>query len=223
MRVGDTVKLAARPSTLENLQDFLVGRTRGRRVLNIGAAGGVENYLPDAVDLWFHAKLVEVAQEAIALDIDAAGIAHAARHGWTINTENCETMDLGRRFDVALMIDVIEHVEAPSKAIGNVLAHLEPAGELIITTPNPGYIGDVVRTLRGRDPSIYWDHQALFGPEHLQAICDRHGWDLAEVAFFSHRDQRNSRNRRMSDLVNLIGRWNPRLSGSWLGVVRRRP
>lgn len=220
MRVGDTVQLETSPGRIGDLPAFLLRRLAGQSVLNVGAAGGVTYYLPDRAGLWFHARLAEVAAEAVAADIDADGIAHAARHGHTILHADAEAHDFGRRFDAILMIDVIEHVGSPARAVGNLLAHLVPGGALYISTPNPAYLGDVARTLLWRRPSVYWDHQALMAPEHLQALCDRHGHRLSEVHFFSHVDRRSLRNRLVSGAIAAAGRVNRRLNSSWLGVVQ---
>jgi 2-polyprenyl-3-methyl-5-hydroxy-6-metoxy-1,4-benzoquinol methylase len=163
--------------------------------------------------------LRDVAAEVVAVDIDRESIAHAARHGWSIQHADCQTMDLGRTFDVAVMMEVIEHVEAPARAIATALKHLAPGGRLYITTPNPTFFGDIVRTLRGRPMSVYWDHQTLFAPEHVQAICDRHGFALAEVRLFTQRDQHSRLNRLKSAINAGLGRINPRLNTSWLGVI----
>ncbi len=222
MRIGDRVQVGVALQRLVDLPTYLLARAAGRSVLNIGAAGGVTRYLPQHINQWFHARLTEIAAEVVGVDLDSKGIAHAARHGWTITLADCETMALNRMFDLALMIDVIEHVEAPARCIANVLRHLGPNGRLYISTPNPAFIGDIARAVCGRQASIYWDHQALFAPEHLQAICDRHGFALTEVHLFSHRDQRTTATRWKSEIIAKLGRLNPRLNSSWLGVVEAR-
>lgn len=222
MRVGDSVRLNVEPGWLADLPAHLSALAAGRSVLDIGTAGSVSEYLPHNVEHWLHARLKRVATDLVGVDIDRAGIAYAATHGWKIECANCETMNLGRRFDLAVMVEVIEHVETPSRAIANTLEHLVPGGRLYITTPNPGYLGDVLRTLRGRAMSVQWDHQAMFAPEHLQSMCDRHGFALTEVKLFTHYDWRNPRYRFKSGLAARIGRINPRLNTSWLGVIEAR-
>jgi 2-polyprenyl-3-methyl-5-hydroxy-6-metoxy-1,4-benzoquinol methylase len=222
MRMGDVVRLDREPQLLDDLADYLAERVAGCSVLDIGAAGGVEHYLPDHVDHWLHARLKRAAAEVFAIDIDRTGIAHATRHGWPIQYADCQIADLARTFDAAIMVEVIEHVESPVRAIANTLKHLAPGGKLYLTTPNPTFLGDIVRTLRGRPMSVYWDHQALFAPEHVQAMCDRHGFVLSEVRLFSQRDHRSPGNRLKSKIIARLGRWNARLNTSWLGVIEAK-
>jgi SAM-dependent methyltransferase len=222
MRVGDQVRLDIKMRHIGDVEAWLLPQLVGKSVLEIGAAGGVvEHYLPGHIDRWRHAKIKKIAADLVGIDIDAAAIAHAARHGWPIAHGDCETIRLGRTFDAALMLDVIEHLEAPGRAIANVLEHLNPGGLLYIATPNPTHTGDIVRAFRGRAPSVYWDHQIALWPEHLQSICDRHGFVLRDIAMIGWPDQRSATLRFKSAVLRMIGGLNPRLSPSWLGVVTR--
>ena len=191
MRVADTTRLNHRATVIRDIESHILGRVAGKSVLTVGAAGGVDQYLPDRADLWMYARLSHVAREVIGIDIDAQAMAHAESHGYVIHKANCEDMDLGQRFDLILMSDVIEHVEHPPQAIRNLVEHLNPGGELLITTPNATYIGNVIRAALRRPASVYWDHMAIYMPEHIQALCDRHGLHLAEVAFFTFVDRRS--------------------------------
>lgn len=222
MRVADTVILEPRPGVANDILARIVARAKGRRVLNVGAAGGVTRYLPEYRDQWLHAALVDAAQEAIGIDVDSEGIAHAAKHGFELKHADCQALDWPQRFDLIVMSDVIEHLDRPAEAVCALTRHLAPDGELWITTPNASYLGNTVAALRGRAPGIYWDHVACYLPEHIQALCDRHGLKLAEIAFFSFVDQRNAGLRLKSGLVRALAAMAPRLHNSFLAVIRAR-
>lgn len=49
---------------------------------------------------------------------------------------NMENYDFGRRFDVIIAGDVLEHVDNQSLFLNNVKKHLKKEGYLILTTPN---------------------------------------------------------------------------------------
>jgi len=220
MRLDNKVRLECQPGRIDEVGAHLLFAAQDRAVLNVGASGGVEYYLPDRANLWLHARLDKVASSLVGIDIDTAAVAHAARYGWKIERANCEEARFERTFDMILLVDVIEHVSNPGQTLDNLVGQLAPSGELYITTPNPAFAGDLARALIGRGPSTYWDHVASFAPEHLQAMCDRHGHTLAEVQFFSHRDRRNVQYQMKSIAIAALGRLNPRLNNSWLGVVR---
>lgn len=219
MSAPDTVHLDRRPRLVANISRYILSRAEGRSVLNVGAAGGVATYLPDQRELWLHHRLAGAARELVGIDIDADAIAHAARHGVEIVAADCEEMALGRRFEVIVMSDVIEHLDRPGQALQVLMRHLAPGGRLIVTTPNPTYAGTLARALLNRRLNVYHDHVAAFLPEHLAAACNRHGWRLAELGFFGNLDRRSPGLRLKSALMVALGRLAPRLSGWFVAVI----
>jgi 2-polyprenyl-3-methyl-5-hydroxy-6-metoxy-1,4-benzoquinol methylase len=155
----------------------------------------------------------------MGIDIDQTNLAWAARHGVEIVEADCQTMKLDRRFDLIVMSDVIEHLDAPGVAVRVLVEHLAPHGRLLITTPNPTHFGTLAKSFLRRAPSVYYDHVTCFMPEHLQAICDRHGYRLAEVNFFGHVDRRTLIHLVKSRVARAVGRLSPRLFPSFMVVV----
>jgi 2-polyprenyl-3-methyl-5-hydroxy-6-metoxy-1,4-benzoquinol methylase len=130
-------------------------------------------------------------------------------------------MDLNLTFDAAIMSDVIEHLSAPGEAVETVMSHLAPGGRLYITTPNPTGFGIVARTLlRGR-PNVYYDHVTCFLPEHLQALCDRYNFRLADLFYFTQLDRRSLTNSLYSGVTRVAGELMPRVSASLMAVIQR--
>ena len=205
---------------MHDLWSYLLSHAEAKSVLNVGAAGGVESYLPDHREVWLHDRLRGVARELVGIDIDRGGIAHALRHGVELVEADCEAMDLGRRFEVIVMSDVIEHLERPGQALEVLVDHLAPGGKLIVTTPNPTYAGTLVRALLNRNLNVYYDHVAGFLPEHLKALCERHGWRLTDVRFFGLIDRRSLSHRLKSSLMGTLARGWPRLAGWFVAVIK---
>lgn len=222
MRHGDSVRLSCQPRGLRDYDAHILTTATGRAVLNVGAAGGVFDYLPRNMNAWMHYKLMQVVASLDGIDIDEEGIRHAAKHGFHIQNADCEKADLGKQYDLILLSDVIEHVESPSRALVNLHRHLKPEGKLVITTPNATGFGILSRALLRWSPEVYWDHMAIFLPEHIQAICDRHGINLESVCFFTFHDSRTTTNRFKSRLTDLIGSFNPRLHSTFLACIRNR-
>jgi SAM-dependent methyltransferase len=219
MRINDLVQLNRRPKTLTNMQAFLLEQACGKSVLNVGAGGGVHYYLPSHPEQWMHAQLAQVAKSLDGLDLDANAVKHAAAHDWQITEGNCETVTMPRRYDMVLMSDVLEHVEQPPRAIRNLVAHLNPGGRLYLTTPNATFAGMVAKAILTGRASVYWDHIACYLPEHIQAICDRHGLELFDTIFFSTMDMQSTANRFKSHMLRALALASPRLHNSFLAVV----
>lgn len=220
MQQDAIVHLSAPARRLDDPFAFILSCADKKRVLNVGASGGVEQYLPDNRDAWLHHRLSSVAAELVGIDIDADSIAYAARHGVALHLANCETHRFERPFDLIVLSDVIEHVNAPLEAINNLAGQLTPQGRLLITTPNPTHYSLVARAWLGGRPAVYYDHVAAWLPEHFQVIGDRLGLRLTDAAFFSHMDRRTASTRFKSAFAHLAGRLAPRSLGSFLVVLQ---
>lgn len=192
---------------------------KDKSVLNVGATGGVTGYLPHHRDIWLHDRLQRVARQLVGVDIDETAIRYAAAHGVNIGNENCESMQLGQTFDLIVMSDVIEHVNAPVTAIGNLLRHLSPGGVLVVTTPNATAGNIIVRSLFRKPFNVLADHVTLYYPEHFQAICDRVGGRIQSIRMFDHMDSRTPLNRIKSWCFRLMTLLSPRLSSSMMVVI----
>jgi 2-polyprenyl-3-methyl-5-hydroxy-6-metoxy-1,4-benzoquinol methylase len=209
-----------RPKAIRDLNAFVCSRAANKSVLNVGAAGNMADYLPDRPHLSTHMKVLNVAKEVAAVDIDRKAIAHANRHGVDIQYGDCETLDLGRTFDLVLWLEVIEHVERPGQALNALMKHVKPGGELIITTPNPTYIMSVVKSALGLSLGIFHDHVTSFFPEHIKVLADRHGFEASEFHFYTQMNNFSRAAGLKSHLLRAIGVMLPRLSNSFLAVIR---
>ena len=112
MRVNDLVVLDNQSKYIHDIFDKIEKYVRDKKVLNVGAAGGVEGYLPMKSEIWLQTKIAAAAAHTVAIDIDQSSIDYAKVHGVEILKHNCETMDLRTKFDVIVLSDVIEHMEA---------------------------------------------------------------------------------------------------------------
>lgn len=213
------VQLTCRLQLIADPFVLIEALAKDKNVLNVGAAGGVMGYLPENRDIWLHERLLQVAQGVVGLDIDDEAIKYAAEHGVEIRNENCETMQLGEKFDLIVMSDVIEHVNAPVNAIGNLLRHLSPGGVLVVTTPNATAGNILLRALLRQPFNVLGDHVTLYYPEHFQAICDRVGGRIQSIGMFDHVDRRTMSTRIKSWMFRLMTRLSPRLSSSMLVVI----
>lgn len=220
MQRDEVIELPVSPRRLEDPFPYILENARGKRVLNVGASGGVEHYLPANREAWLHHRLASVAGELVGIDIDAESVAYASKYGVKLRIEDCEICRFEKPFDLIVMSDVIEHVNAPVRAIDNLAKQLAPGGRLLITTPNPTHYGLVLRAWLGRRAGVYYDHVNAFLPEHFQAICIRLELRLTDVAFFSHLDSRSTGNRIKSQFARLLGHMVPRCHGTFLVVLQ---
>jgi SAM-dependent methyltransferase len=189
--------------------------------LNVGAAGPVFHYLPDNRHLFFHDRLTGVARDVVGVDIDRPAIEYAASHGVAIQYADCQTMNLGRTFDQALLLDVLEHLEHPGDALDRLISHLNPGGELIIAVPNPSTFALFIKALFRLPFGVYWDHVTSFFPENIEVLCKRRGYELSEVYFFTQFNRWSKAAYVKSIFWMLVGRAVPRWNNAFLAVIRK--
>jgi len=123
-------------------------RVHGRRLLEVGFGAG--HFLDVAASRGWITAGVELSR---------AQAEPARARGHRVRCGDLVANDLfgGERFDVAVAIEVLEHVEAPAALLTAIFARLHAGGMLYLTTPN--FDGLSRRVLGG-----WW---SVLGDEHL--------------------------------------------------------
>lgn len=143
----------------------------GGRLLDVGASFG--HFLAEARSR-FQATGIEVSPSAVtwakrtfSVDIGVGSI-YELRAG---------------KYDVVTCWDVIEHLESPADAIGQIRSHLAPGGRLFISTPDAGSL--VARVMGSRwhylDPV---QHLNVFSRRNLTRLLSAHGLSVIGYRHF---------------------------------------
>lgn len=121
---------------VKNRIDDILPLVKGKRVLEMGCVGmgdddsiGGENFI--------HDKIVKESEYCVGLDINEKGLKELSNMGYNVQLQNIEErFNLGEKFDVVFLEEVIEHINNPGICLENVIRHLKVGGTLIFTTPN---------------------------------------------------------------------------------------
>ncbi|MGH7894932.1 MAG: class I SAM-dependent methyltransferase [Candidatus Binatia bacterium] len=109
--------------------DFAATRAAGRSVLDAGCGEG-----------YGAARLADVAREVVGVDrAEPIAVARARHHHPRLAFEvtDLERLDtLGRRFELVVSFQVIEHLVDPVGFLRALAARTAAGGELVVTTPN---------------------------------------------------------------------------------------
>jgi 2-polyprenyl-3-methyl-5-hydroxy-6-metoxy-1,4-benzoquinol methylase len=76
--------------------------------------------------------------DAVGVEIDESEAAIARANGLDVRVGHAGRYDAGRKFDVVIASEVIEHMREPQSLLDNAARHLRSGGVLLLTTPN-GY------------------------------------------------------------------------------------
>lgn len=170
--------------------EFVTGLCNGKTVLDIGCVA-----LDGTGTL--HRAICAVAKECVGIDtIAAEGVIVA----------DCQKFDLGRKFDVVVAGEVIEHLTSVQGFLESVKKHMRKDSLLVITTPNPYALFLIAKSFfrpLKNEPT----HTAMYDSTVLRNLLARSGFDVVKVAYYHEKG--GSVQYRLN---NLLGRlhapWN---------------
>jgi 2-polyprenyl-3-methyl-5-hydroxy-6-metoxy-1,4-benzoquinol methylase len=137
--------------------------TPGSLVLDIGAADGS-----------VARRLVERGCRVVGVEVDRDAARAAEQHCERVVFGDVEALDLaaavdGLQFDVALLLDVLEHLRDPLAVLRAAASQVKPGGRLIVSMPNVTHAALRLQLLAGR---FEYTETGLLDQTHLH-LFDR--------------------------------------------------
>jgi 2-polyprenyl-3-methyl-5-hydroxy-6-metoxy-1,4-benzoquinol methylase len=158
----------------------------GKHVLDLGCID--HHASKEAGAHWLHRHIRDHAASVIGLDRERAAVEALAAAGYDIVLGDAEDFALGRRFDLIVAAELIEHLNNPALFLHCVRRHLKEGGQLVLTTPNPFYPKRQLEILiRGR-PEIHGEHTMWFCPQTLKVLISNAGFRDVEVTPLNNND-----------------------------------
>jgi SAM-dependent methyltransferase len=176
-----------------DLLDYICNRTRGKRVLDIGVVSHSALYFED--EGWRHRRIRNVASYCVGIDILQPLVEELNKRGFDVRCVDATSdADIGERFEIVFLGDVIEHVDNPVALLRFAGRHLAPEGRILVSTPNPFSRKFYRRFSRLGTPVVNLDHCAWFTPTTALELARRA--DLSLVAY--HLAKRFTKLKRFS-------------------------
>lgn len=171
-----TVCGTSRLSTVERIAR-LRGLCAGKKVLDIGC---VAHYSDSAhAAEWLHRHLSQSAAECLGVDILEEDVRALRERGFNVIAHDVLATPLDDTFDVIVCGEIIEHIERPGDLFASAARMLHPEGRLLITTPNPWYIGYILKSMfPNRFLPVSADHVAWYDAPTLTELAERNGFVL---------------------------------------------
>lgn len=161
-----------------DLIGYVLGRAAGKRVLDIGVAEHAMNYLER--DGWRHARIASVASYCLGLDILEPMVKELQQRGFNVRCADATgDQDLGERFDLVFIGDVLEHVNDAAALLRFAARHLAPGGRILASTPNPFSRKFIRQFQREGAMVVNLDHVAWITPTMALELARRAGMKLA--------------------------------------------
>ena len=152
----------------------------GKSVLDLGC---VCHELDVSDPPWLHGYLAERAGSLLGVDVLDEQLEEMRSRGFDVVCADVETMDLGRRFDVIVAGDIVEHLSNPGALLARSAEHLAEGGVLLITTPNPVTPIRLLRVLTGGRVPAHSQHTCWFSAKVLAQLAGRYGFEVMDESY----------------------------------------
>lgn len=127
-----------------------------QKVLDIGCATG-----------YIGAVLKKQGNYVVEIDIIKKDIVKAKKildEAYVFDIETGNTIILGKNYDLIIMVEVIEHLFDPEKAISRFLPLLKPDGKILISTPNFVHLYNRLKVLLG---ILEYEEETVINKSHI--------------------------------------------------------
>lgn len=160
-----------------DLTGFVERAVAGKRLLDIGVVSHSARYFDEPG--WRHGRLAKAAGYCVGLDIIEHLVKELNERGFNVRRVDATSeADLGERFDLAFIGDVMEHVDNPSALLKFAGRHLAPGGRILAATPNPFSRKFVRQLFKQGVMVVNLDHLAWFTPTQAYEIARRIGLEM---------------------------------------------
>lgn len=151
---------------------------KGMSVLDIGVVSHSARYFDQPG--WRHGRIVRAAARCVGLDVLPALVQELRGRGFDVRCIDATSdFDLGERFDVVFVGDVIEHVDNAVALLRFARRHLRPGGSVYVATPNPFSRKFYRQFMHEGVVVVNLDHVAWITPTMALELGRRSGLELA--------------------------------------------
>jgi SAM-dependent methyltransferase len=166
--------------SLRDRFDVVVPLIRGEAILDVGCASRFGK------SDWLHGLLVDQFPKVVGIDINERTIDALRSQGFDVQLADAQDFELNRKFDTVFAGEIIEHLDNVHGFLTSVLRHLNPGGQLVLTTPNAFYIGGFVYRWGGHG-QVHPEHTCWFCEDTLRRVLEVNGYSNIEISFIGHR------------------------------------
>lgn len=136
-------------------------------ILHVGCVGGEQTD-----ERWMHRRLDDIASSLVGIDVDKDGIERMKADGWDAIVADAHEFDLGEKFDIVAVPNVIEHLHSPGQFLQRASEHLEPWGTLLVSTPRTWSLHHLLTWMKDGEVVVSPDHTMWFDDPTFRRLVD---------------------------------------------------
>jgi 2-polyprenyl-3-methyl-5-hydroxy-6-metoxy-1,4-benzoquinol methylase len=155
--------------------------TKGKSVLDLGCVD--HSLMSRDRSVWLHDVLRSSASLCVGVDYEKKAVETLQKEGYEVYWGDVEAINLGRRFDVVVAGELIEHLPNPGRLLATVFRHLNENGVLILTTPNASGLFYFLGNLCFGSERDNEDHCLMFTQCTLAKLLDKCGFEILEAKY----------------------------------------
>lgn len=171
-------------SPVVNKTEFIINACENKKVLDLGCLRHYAKFA-DSPD-WLHGQIRSVAKELIGIDYCKSEVTELNQRGYNIlYGDVTKPIDLTDEFEVIVAGDLIEHLSNFEGFFENCKRLLTSGGSLLVTTPNPFYVGEFHFVSFKRSYLMNPEHTCWIDPFALNQLVSRFGFKIRELYFLN--------------------------------------
>ena len=162
---------------------YVIEHAAGKDVLDVGCV----DHDPAAYQskYWVHKALKEKARSVLGMDLSVDGVTYLQDQGYNVVHGDAQSFELGRKFDVVVAGDLMEHLEDFASFLESCKRHLNPGGSIIVSTPNPWWWRYILKSILSVEVANHPEHPCWLCPRTLRQLVSRHGMEVRDIRFGS--------------------------------------
>ena len=180
---SDRIKNTKMKKLLSDRWDIIKEMVKGKEVLDLGCVDH-EAKQEEGKD-WLHRKIRQSAKSTLGVDYAAEEVSRLKNLGYEVIQGNVETLNLGRKFDVIVAGNIIEHLSNPGLFLETVRKHLKEDGVFILTTDNCYGLRSLKAVTFSDGIRPNQEHSMTFEEEVLKQLLRRHHFEIADFYYYN--------------------------------------
>ena len=166
----------------DSLAGYFCRECQGHEVLHIGCYEHADKYMHASG--WKHRDMTAIAQRMVGLDINEAGVQSMRSQGFeAVCVDATSEIYIDDRFDRVIVGDVIEHVGYAQGLLSFAARHLKPGGKIIVSTPNPFFVGHVAKAWLIRPMVANFEHVSWISESNMLELARRANLELKAILY----------------------------------------